>query len=197
MGHVCHSEESSVDCRHVPCSQEDPIWGARTTRASFVGPLPQAPISSVVKRSIPVDQGTHQCLRLMNLDIDKPKNLDKGGSRGWAECNSHPQGLCFLRHGERLCNSDSSFSGSDSSFVALVSSFPWQPPLPHPQHLNEMAPKAQGVHTRSSSARVSCQGHGETLGGRADAQPCGVRLRLQLLSSWGGLTGAPPEVNCC
>lgn len=32
---------------------------------------------------------------LMNLNADKPKNFGQGWSRGGAECNSYPQGLCF------------------------------------------------------------------------------------------------------
>lgn len=115
-----------------------------------MGPLPpRSPISSVVKRSIPVDQGTRQRLRLMNLNADKPKNLDKGGSQGVErEYNSHPKGCAFRVTVNACVTSDSSFFWERLFLHGFGGSFPWQPPLPHIWHLNEMAPKAQGS-TRS------------------------------------------------
>ncbi|KAM7230300.1 hypothetical protein CapIbe_019017 [Capra ibex] len=125
------------------------VCGLGAVKSKAAVNVPGSPISSVVKRSIPVDQGTRQRLRLMNLNADKPKNLDKGGSQGVErEYNSHPKGCAFRVTVNACVTSDSSFFWERLFLHGFGGSFPWQPPLPHIWHLNEMAPKAQGS-TRS------------------------------------------------
>ena len=158
----------------VPCpwGQACPhhLWrtprGSRTTRASSVGPLPpRPPTSSVVGRLVPVDRGTQQRLRLMNAN--KPKNLDKDGSWGVErECNSHPTGCAFHLAASVCVTSD----------LPLLLWWQFSMATAVAAHLASLRNGSQspGVHTESSSPRVSCKGHGETLGGaHTGAGPCG------------------------
>lgn len=135
--------------RHVPIVSGGPPGGQDHPRFLRGSSTPQVPISSVAKRFTPVDRGTHQRLRLMNLNANKPTNLYKDGSWGVErECNSYPKGCAFRATANVCVMSDSSFSWERLFFCCYSGSFPWQLLLPHIWHLYEMAPKAQGSTRR-------------------------------------------------
>lgn len=154
---------SHLSLRGVQCWQQarpHRLWripmGSRTTRASFVGPLPASPpISSVVKRPIPVDQGTHQRLRLMNLNADKPENLYKGGS--W-ECSGNailtPRVVPIASRRRLVWWATPPFFGSDSPFAALVVVLHGNYCCHTSGVLTKWLPKPRGLHGVLLSPRI-------------------------------------------